>query len=56
MSPTRNQPWSWTEIRPSARAHMTRIHDRAHAPPAGPGSSPHQTPRPVLVAADVPHR
>jgi hypothetical protein len=35
MSPARNQPGSWTEIRLSARAHTIRIPDRAHAPPAG---------------------
>jgi hypothetical protein len=39
MSPVRNQPGSWTEIRLSARAHTIPIPDRAHAPPAGPGRS-----------------
>jgi hypothetical protein len=32
MSPAQGSPGSWTEIRPSARAH-TRPADRAHAPP-----------------------
>jgi hypothetical protein len=33
MSPTRNQPGSWTEIRLGARARTTTPDDRAHAPP-----------------------
>ena len=33
MSPTRNHPGSWTEIRLGARAHTTNPLDRAHAPP-----------------------
>jgi hypothetical protein len=35
MSPARSQPWPWTEIRLSARAHTINTLDRAHAPPAG---------------------
>jgi len=34
MSPTRNHPGSWTEIRLGARAHTTDPIDRAHGPPA----------------------
>jgi hypothetical protein len=33
MSPTRNQPGPWTEIRLGARAHTTPTTNRAHAPP-----------------------
>jgi hypothetical protein len=33
MSPARNQPVSWTQVRLGARAH-TRTINRAHAPPA----------------------
>jgi hypothetical protein len=34
MSPARNQPGSWTEVRLGARAHNTRTTNHAHAPPA----------------------
>jgi hypothetical protein len=34
MSPARRTVGSWTEIRLGARAHTSRIVDRAHAPPA----------------------
>ena len=53
MSPTRSQPWSRTEIRLSVRAHTTRTSDRAHAPPAGLGRSPHQRPRPRWLRPTV---
>lgn len=33
MSPARNQPGSWTEIRLGARAHNTDTTERAHGPP-----------------------
>ena len=33
MSPTRNQPGPWTEIRLGARAHTNRTTNRPHAPP-----------------------
>jgi hypothetical protein len=41
MSPPRNQPGSWTEVRLGARAHNTRRRttNRAHAPPAARSSS-----------------
>jgi hypothetical protein len=44
MSPASSQPWSWTEIRLSARAHTIDTPNRAHAPPAAPSRSPHQRP------------
>ena len=34
MSPVRRTAGSWTEIRLGARAHKTRIIERAHAPPS----------------------
>jgi hypothetical protein len=40
MSPTRNQPGPWTEVRLGARAHTTRTVDRAHAPPRRPKFNP----------------
>src|SRR5215207_1680611 len=40
MSPARNDPGPRTEIRLGARAHTTRITNRAHAPPAPPSLHP----------------
>jgi hypothetical protein len=54
MSPARSQPWSRTEIRPSARAHTSRTVERAHAPPAAPDRS-YINAQAALVAADSRH-
>ena len=54
MSPARSQPWSWTEIRPSARAHKRSTTDQAHAPPPGPVSS--NNVQAATVAAGSLHR
>ena len=52
MSPARNQPGSRTEVRLGARAHNTRITDRAHAPPTNRSSTP-TTPDPALHAGPL---
>ncbi len=50
MSPARNQPGPWTEVRLGARAHTTHnTVNRAHAPPANRSSTP-TTPDPALDA------
>jgi hypothetical protein len=50
MSPVRNQPGPWTEVRLGARAHNTRTTNRAHAPPATRSSSTLTTPDAALDA------
>jgi hypothetical protein len=52
MSPARNQPGSWTEVRLGARAHNIHPINRAHAPPADP-SSTLTTPDPALDAGPL---
>jgi hypothetical protein len=52
MSPARNQPGSWTEVRLGARAHTTHTTNRAHAPPASRSSNP-TTPDPALDAGPL---
>ena len=57
MSPTRCRFGSWTEIRPSARAHAIPIPDRAPLAASRPGPfTAHQSDQAALVAADVLHR
>ena len=57
MSPARNQPWSWTEIRLSARARPCSTIERAHAPPPGAGVQLTETSGPgAALAANVLHR
>ena len=51
MSPVRNQPGPWTEVRLGARAHNTRrTTNRAHAPPTAHSSPTLTTPDAALDA------
>ena len=52
MSPARNHPGSWTEVRLGARAHKHRTTNNAHAPPAKHSSTP-TTPDPALDAGPL---